>query len=218
MNRFLQLTLLTLTVLFFSACSQKIPQSNKIISNPSILKPVPNKENEFYYISNSFDVNNYNRVRVSDISIIIDEDDKNDIDAKILSQTTTYLQKNLQKELTDILKNNKSNNELIMEISINSFDVSYDMIMPWELMPIGLGIKAIMLTTGLEKRKLHTVLALKLHNKYKQDELLYVDYETRKDMPSYDELTFNNIKPLLDHWVKNYAKGLQELKDYKHTK
>ena len=80
---------------------------------------------------------------------------------------TNYLQQNLQQELTKVLKNSKSKNELIMNISINSFDISYDMIMPWELMPIGLGIKAIMLTTGLEKRKLHTILALEINDKSK---------------------------------------------------
>ena len=40
----------------------------------------------FYYISDNFDVNNYNRIKVSDINIIVDEDDKNNIDEKLLSQ------------------------------------------------------------------------------------------------------------------------------------
>jgi len=218
MKKSLQITLLMINILFLSACSSKVPETNSIINNPSLLKPVPNRQNEFYYISDNFDVNNYNRIKVSDINIIVDEDDKNDIDKKLLSQITNYLQQNLQQELTKVLKNSKSKNELIMNISINSFDISYDMIMPWELMPIGLGIKAIMLTTGFEKRKLHTMLALEINDKYNKHKLLYVDYETRKEMPSYEELTFKNIKPLLDHWIKNYTQGLKELKNYKHLK
>ena len=217
MNKIFKLTFLTLIILMLSACSSKTPEKSLIIDDPSLLKPVPNKENVFYYLNKSFNANNYNRVIVPEIKIIVDEDDKQDIDKKLLQKISTYLQQNLQKELSKVLSRNRTNNGLIMQISIASFDVSYDTLKPWELMPYGLAIKVLMRTTGFESRKLNTSLAFKIHDqKTKETQVMIVDYKVKDDMPSYDELTFKNVKPLLDYWINNSKKKLEELNNHKY--
>jgi len=200
-----------------SACSSKTPEKSLIIDDPSLLKPVPNKENVFYYLNKSFNANNYNRVIVPEIMIIIDEDDKQDINPKLLKRISKYLQQSLQKELTKVLSKNSINNNLIMNISVASFDVSYDALKPWELMPYGLAIKVLMRTTGFESRKLNTSLAFKIDDqKTKETQVMIVDYKVKDDMPSYDELTFKNVKPLLDYWINNSKKKLEELNKHKY--
>jgi hypothetical protein len=52
--------------------------------------------------------------------------------------------------------------------------------------------------------------------KTKVPQITVVDYKTREDMPSYDELTFQNIKPLLDYWIKNSKIKLEELNNHKY--
>ena len=218
MKKTLQLTLLTLSMIFLSACSSKTPEANLIVKDPSLLKPVPNKEEVFYYLNKDFDANNYSYVLVPKIRIIVDEDDKQDIDKKLLQKISTYLQQNLQKELSKVLSKNGTNNGLIMQISIASFDISYDTLKPWELMPIGLAIKAVTRGTGLETRKLNTSLAFKMSDrKTKKTQIMIVDFKVKDDMPSYDELTFKNVKPLLDYWIHNSRKKLKELNDHKYN-
>lgn len=217
MKKTIQITLILCTAILFTACSQKKPQSSELIKDPTVLKPVPNKENAFYYLNKKFDANNYNRVIVPKIDIIVDEDDKEDMDKELLNKISTYLQENLQKELSSVLANNNANNSLNMQMSITSFDVSYNTLKPWELMPYGLAIKVVMRGTGLEKRKLNISLALKLSDeKTKETQILIVEYKTKDDMPSYDELTFQNFKPFLDSWVKNSKTKLKELNDHKY--
>jgi len=217
MKKTIQITLILCTAILFTACSQKTPEANRIIEDPSILKPVPNKENVFYYLNKKFDANNYNKVYVPKIDIVVEEDDKKDIDKELLNKISTYLQENLQRELTSVLANNASNNTLKMEMAVTSFDVSYKNLKPWELMPYGLAIKVIMRGTGLEKRKLNISLAFKLSDeKTSETQILIVDFKTRDDMPSYDDLTFQNVKPLLDYWVKNSKVKLTELNNHKY--
>lgn len=212
MRKTLQFTLLLLSMIFLSACSQKSPQANSIIKDPTLLKPVPNKENVFYYLNKNFDANNYNHVIVPRMKIIVEEDDIKDIDKKLLNQISEYFQQNLQKELTSVLSKNDSTNGLIMKMALVSFDVSYKALKPWEFMPYGLAIKVVLRGTGLEKRKLNTTLAFEMIDKEnKTSQIMVVDYKTRDDMPSYDELTFENVKPLLDYWIKNSKKKLTEL-------
>ncbi len=217
MKKTIQMIFILSSAILFTACSQKTPEANRIIEDPSILKPVPNKENVFYYLNKKFDANNYNKVYVPKIDIVVEEDDKKDIDKELLNKISTYLQENLQKELTSVLANNASNNTLKMEMAVTSFDVSYKNLKPWELMPYGLAIKVIMRGTGLEKRKLNISLAFKLSDeKTSETQILIVDFKTRDDMPSYDELTFQNVKPLLDYWVKNSKVKLTELNNHKY--
>jgi hypothetical protein len=135
MKKTLQLTLLLLSMIFLSACSQKSPQANSIIKDPTLLKPVPNKENVFYYLNKDFNANNYNQVIVPEVKIIVEEEDKKDIDGKLLNEISVYFQQNLQKELTSVLSKNNANNTLIMKMSIVSFDVSYKELKPWEYLP-----------------------------------------------------------------------------------
>ncbi len=217
MKRFVEFTFIALSIILLSACSNKSPQKSNIIKDPSLLKPVPNKEDVFYYLNKSFDANDYNQVIVPEITIIVEEDDKNDIDKKLLNKITSYLQENLQKELNKVLEVNTSKKALIMQISIASFDVSYDALKPWQYMPYGLAIKTIMRGTGLEKRKLNTSLVFKISDKNtSQTQVLIVDYKTKEDMPSYDELSFENVKPLLDYWINNSKTKLKELNDHKY--
>lgn len=217
MKKTIQMIFILSSAILFTACSQKTPEANRIIEDPSILKPVPNKENVFYYLNKKFDANNYNKVYVPKIDIVVGEDDKKDIDKELLNKISTYLQENLQKELTSVLANNDSNNTLKMEMAVTSFDVSYKNLKPWELMPYGLAIKVIMRGTGLEKRKLNISLAFKLSDeKTSETQILIVDFKTKDDMPSYDELTFQNVKPLLDYWVKNSKVKLTELNNHKY--
>lgn len=217
MKKTIQMIFILSSAILFTACSQKTPEANRIIEDPSILKPVPNKENVFYYLNKKFDANNYNKVYVPKIDIVVEEDDKKDIDKELLNKISTYLQENLQRELTSVLANNASNNTLKMEMAVTSFDVSYKNLKPWELMPYGLAIKVIMRGTGLEKRKLNISLAFKLSDeKTSETQILIVDFKTRDDMPSYDELTFQNVKPLLDYWVKNSKVKLTELNNHKY--
>mgnify|MGYP000005810765 CR=1 FL=1 len=217
MKKTIQMIFILSSAILFTACSQKTPEANRIIEDPSILKPVPNKENVFYYLNKKFDANNYNKVYVPKIDIVVEEDDKKDIDKELLNKISTYLQENLQKELTSVLANNTSNNTLKMEMAVTSFDVSYKNLKPWELMPYGLAIKVIMRGTGLEKRKLNISLAFKLSDeKTSETQILIVDFKTRDDMPSYDELTFQNVKPLLDYWIKNSKVKLTELNNHKY--
>lgn len=217
MKKTIQMIFILSSAILFTACSQKTPEANRIIEDPSILKPVPNKENVFYYLNKKFDANNYNKVYVPKIDIVVEEDDKKDIDKELLNKISTYLQENLQRELTSVLANNTSNNTLKMEMAVTSFDVSYKNLKPWELMPYGLAIKVIMRGTGLEKRKLNISLAFKLSDeKTSETQILIVDFKTRDDMPSYDELTFQNVKPLLDYWVKNSKVKLTELNNHKY--
>ncbi len=217
MKRFVEFTFIALSIILLSACSNKSPQKSNIIKDPSLLKPVPNKEDVFYYLNKSFDANDYNQVIVPEITIIVEEDDKNDIDKKLLNKITSYLQENLQKELNKVLEVNTSKKALIMQISIASFDVSYDALKPWQYMPYGLAIKTILRGTGLEKRKLNTSLVFKISDKNtSQTQVLIVDYKTKEDMPSYDELSFENVKPLLDYWINNSKTKLKELNDHKY--
>jgi len=217
MKRFIEFTFIALSIILLSACSNKSPQKSNIIKDPSLLKPVPNKEDVFYYLNKSFDANDYNHVIVPEITIIVEEDDKNDINKKLLNKITSYLQENLQKELNKVLEVNTSKKALIMQISIASFDVSYDALKPWQYMPYGLAIKTILRGTGLEKRKLNTSLVFKISDKNtSQTQVLIVDYKTKEDMPSYDELNFENVKPLLDYWINNSKTKLKELNNHKY--
>lgn len=217
MKKVLQLTLLTLSMIFLSACSKNMPEPNSIIKNPAILKPVPNKENVFYYLNKDFNAQNYSYVVVPKIVINIDENDKKDIDQKLLKKISNYFQKNLQSELTQVLSKNSARNGLVMEISIVSFDVSFNNLKPWEYLPYGLAIKAIARSTGLESRKLNTTLAFKLSDvKSEISQIMVVDYKVKDEMPSYDEFKFENVKPLLDYWINNSKKKLQALNEHKY--
>jgi len=206
-----------LIVLFLSACSSKVPQSNSIIKDPSILKPVPNKENVFYYINKGFDANQYNKVEIPKIIINGTEEDKTKIDTKLFQSISKYLENGLEKELTSVLSNNSVSNTLIMNIGISSFDVAYQPLKPWQYLPFGLAIKAIGRGTDLEKRKLYITQVIKiLDKKTNTTQIMIVDNKVKDDMPKYEELTFNNVKPLLDYWIKNSKEKLQELNDHKY--
>jgi hypothetical protein len=217
MKKSLQLTLLLLSIILLSACSQKTPQVNSIIKDPTLLKQVPNKENVFYYLNKDFNANNYNQVIVPQIKIIVEEDDKKDIDEKLLNKISVYFQQNLQEELSSVLSKNNANNALIMKMSIVSFDVSYKALKPWQYLPYGLALKVVLRGSGLEKRKLNTTLAFQISDKKtKTPQIMVVDYKIRDDMPSYDELTFENVKPLLDYWIKNYKNRLEDFNNHKY--
>lgn len=217
MNKIIQVIVLTLSIILLSSCSNKVPQKNLLIEDPTLLKPVPNKENVFYYLNKNFDANNYNHISVPKITIIIEDEDKKDIDKELLTKITTYFQKNLQNELNKVLEVNSSKNELIMKISLASFDVSFDTLKPWQYMPYGLAIKGIMRGTGLEKRKLNTSLVFKISDKKtKKIQFLIVDFKTKEDMPNYKNLSFKDVKPLLDYWINNSKTKLQELNDHKY--
>ncbi len=217
MKKVLQLTFLALSMIFLSACSPKTPKPNSIISDPSILKPVPDKDNVFYYLNKDFNANDYRYVIVPEIKINVEKEDEKNVDKKLLKQIATYYQQNLQKELSKVLSKNRTNNGLIMEVSIASLNVSYDELKPWEYLPYGLAIKAIARGTTLETRKLNTVIAIKLSDKKtKISQIIVVDNKVEDDIESYDEFTFKNVKPLLDSWIKNSKEKLQELNDHKY--
>jgi len=204
-------------MIFLSACSSKVPEPNSIIKDPSILKPVPDKDNVFYYLNKDFDANEYRYVIVPAIKINVEKDDEKNVDKKLLKEIATYYQKNLQKELSKVLSKNRTNNGLIMQVSISSLHVSYDALKPWEFLPYGLAIKVIARGTTLETRKLNTVIAIKLSDKKtKNTQIMVVDNKVEDDIESYDEFTFKNVKPLLDSWIKNSKEKLQELNDHKY--
>lgn len=207
-----------LSAFVFLGCSSKEIHKNELVQNKEILKQSPLDENVLYYKNPNFDAKNYNKLAVNKISIIKNEN-SNQIDEKVLNKITTYLQESLQTKLSNVIKTNKSDNKLNLEIAISNIDVSYKDLRFYQYLPYGLAFTALKRGTGFEQRKLNIQLVLKLTDaKTNKTAILLVDNSIPKDTKNYKALTFENVKPQLDKWISKYELRLKEFNEGKYKK
>jgi len=200
----------------FLGCASKEVHKNELVSNKQLLKQSPLDENVLYYMNKEFDTRNYNKLYVKKVSIIKNENSKN-VDEKVLKQITSYLQNSLETKLSNVIKDNKKDGELALEIAISNIDVSYKDLAFYQYLPYGLAFTALKRGTGFEQRKLNVQLVLKLTNFTNgKTEILLVDNSTPKDTKNYKALTFESVKPQLDKWIGKYELRLKELNEGKY--
>ena len=200
----------------FLGCASKEVHKNELVKNKEMLKQSPLDENVLYYMNPEFDVNNFNKLYVRIVSIIKDENSKN-VDEKVLKQITSYLHTSLETKLSNVIKDNKKDGELALEIAISRLDVSYKDLAFYQYLPYGLALTALKRGTGFEQKKLNVQLVLKLTNLANgKTEILLVDNSTPKDTKDYKSIDFESVKPQLDKWIGKYELRFKELNEGKY--
>lgn len=190
--------------------------TNNLIKNEQILKQSSLDENVRYYKTKGFDFKNYNKITVEEIRII-DNENNNKVDKKILDKITNYFHSNLETKLNSVIKTNQKENELVLKIAIANIETAYEELAFYQYLPYGLAFTAIKRGIGYEKRDLNIQLILKLiDKKSKKSQVLLVDNGLVKNIQSQDELSFVNTKPLLDAWIAKYTKRVKELNQGKY--
>ncbi len=214
-----------LVILFvITGCSLTTPEvptkANTLIDDLSLLKPSPNDEHTLYYVNKDTDFTKYNDIIINSLKIITDNKESH-IDQKLISDVYLYFDKKLQDELKPIYKNNgKDKKSLQLSISIISMEASYDDLKIYQYLPYGLAFTALKRGSGYEKKKLKTSLALKLYDaKTLKTLVLLLDLEkSSKEIKDIENISLNDIKPILDSWAQRYKLRLTELKNGKYKK
>lgn len=227
-----------LVALFFTGCANKIePKPNKIINDLSKLKKSPLSENTYYYIKKGTDFSKYNNIivpqikvytakdkegaqkAVDDVSNYFTSEVKNTTKKKLFDDISLYFTTKLQKNLQEVVENkNSTKKSLIFNASIISLDVSYDNLEIYQFLPYGLVFTALKRGTGIEERKLRVNFALKIIDKETNETIVaLIEHNiSNSQIKSSKELTINDLKPILDKWIKKYSLRLKELKTGKY--
>ncbi len=183
-----------------------------IIDDLKKLKPSKLNRNAFYYIKDDYDFSQYNSIEVEPVKMMILDEEKEQIDKELVVKISKYFTQGLNTELNKVLKNNIGNKKLILKSAFLSIDISFDNLLPHQYMPFGLALKAAMRSTSLEERKLRVHFALRvLEKKSKETIVMLLDKNVKDDVESYEDFTFEDIKPLLDIWIKRYAQRLHSV-------
>ncbi|MFT5661697.1 MAG: hypothetical protein ACI9TV_002344 [Sulfurimonas sp.] len=148
--------------------------------------------------------------------MLLDEQSKK-ISKKLVLEISEYFTKGLDKELNKVIQNNKGNKTLLLKIAFLSIDVSYNDLSLHQYLPFGLALKAALRTTSLEKRKLRVHLALRMLEKDTDETIIMlIDKNIVDDVDSFEEFTFEDIKPLLDTWIQRYTQRFKGLNTSPH--
>lgn len=228
------ISIAVLFVLFLTGCANKIePTPNKIVNDLSKLKKSPLSENTYYYIKKGTDFTKYNNIIVPQIKVytaknkegaqkVVDDlsnyftsEVKNKTEKKLFDDISLYFTTNLQKNLQEVVENKSSKkNSLIFNASIISLDVSYDNLEIYQFLPYGLVFTALKRGTGIEERKLRVNFALKIIEKDTNETIVaLIEHNiSNSQIKSSKELKIDDLKPILDKWIKKYTLRLNELK------
>lgn len=230
-------TLLTLIIslFIFTGCANKIElKPNSVVNDISKLKQSQTDENSYYYIKKDVDFSKYNKIEVPKINVfmaknkegiqkVVDDassyfaDNKNNIaNTKLLNDISTYFTTNLEKNLQEVIKNRRiRKNTLVLQASIISLDVSYDNLEFYQYLPYGLAFTAIKRSTGIENKKLRVSFALKVFDEKTKETLVAIIEHDISDSKVSDskDLKIDDLKPVLDKWIKKYSLKLQKLKN-----
>jgi len=183
-----------------------------IIEDLKKLKPSKLNRNAFFYLDNKYDINQYNSIEVEPVKMMILDEQRKQIDKELVVKISNYFTAGLNRELNKVIEDNKGNKKLVMKSAFLSIDVSFDNLLPHQYMPFGLALKAALRTTSIEERKLRIHFALRLLEKDSQKTILMLlDKNIKDDVESYEDLTFEDIQPLLDIWIDRYAQRLKSL-------
>lgn len=227
-----------ISIFIFTGCANKIEvKPNNIVNDISKLKQSPTNENTYYYLKKDTDFSKYNNIIVPKIKISMGKDKENvnkivddisnyftdninnKIDKKLLNDISSYFTINLQKNLQELVTNKRFRKKsLIFKASIISLDVSYDNLEIYQYLPYGLAFTAIKRSTGIEDKKLRINFALKVIDKESNETIAAViEHDiSNSEVSSSKDLKINNIKAILDKWIKKYSLKLQELKEGKY--
>lgn len=230
-------TLLTLliSIFIFTGCANKIElKPNNVVNDITKLKQSDTNENSYYYIKEDVDFSKYNKIVVPEINVymakdkkgiqkVVDDtsnyftDNKNNIaNRKLLNDISTYFTTNLEKNLQEVVKNRRiRKNTLVLQASIISLDVSYDNLEFYEYLPYGLAFTAIKRSTGIEDKKLRVGFALKVFDEKTKETLVAIIEHDISDIKvsNSKDLKIDDLKPVLDKWIKKYSLKLQKLKE-----
>ena len=193
---------------------QSIPNEPppSIIDDLKKLKPAKTNRNLLYFIRNDFDLSQYNSVSVEPVKMLILTEQTEEIDKALVIKISEYFTAGLSNGLNKTIKTNKGKKTLILRSAFLSLGVSYDGLMPHQFMPFGLALKAALRLTTLEERKLRVHFALRLFNaKSGETELMLIDKNIKDNVGSYETLTFEDIKPILDIWIDRYSQRFVEI-------
>lgn len=227
-----------ISIFIFTGCANKIKvKPNNVVNDISKLKQSPTNENTYYYLKKDTDFSKYNNIIVPKIKIYMGKDKENvnkivddisnyftdninnKIDKKLLNDISSYFTINLQKNLQELVTNKRFRKKsLIFKASIISLDVSYDNLEIYQYLPYGLAFTAIKRSTGIEDKKLRINFALKVIDKESNETIAAVIEHDISDseVSNSKDLKINNIKAILDKWIKKYSLKLQELKEGKY--
>ncbi|GGD48145.1 hypothetical protein GCM10012288_23000 [Malaciobacter pacificus] len=229
-------TLLTLLIslFIFTGCANKIElKPNNVVNDISKLKQSESDENSYYYIKKDVNFSKYNKIKVPKINVymakdkegvqkIVDDasnyftDNKNNIaNKKLLNDISTYFTTNLEKNLQEVVKNRRiRKNTLVFQASIISLDVSYDNLEFYQYLPYGLAFTAIKRSTGIEDKKLRVGFALKVFDEKTKETLITVVKHDISDsnVSNSKDLKIDDLKPVLDKWIKRYSSKMEQLK------
>ena len=143
-------------------------------------------------------------------------DNKNNIaNKKLLNDISTYFTTNLEKNLQEVVKNRRiRKNTLVFQASIISLDVSYDNLEFYQYLPYGLAFTAIKRSTGIEDKKLRVGFALKVFDEKTKETLITVVKHDISDsnVSNSKDLKIDDLKPVLDKWIKRYSSKMEQLK------
>ncbi len=229
---------LIISIFIFTGCANKIEiKPNNVVNDISKLKPSPISKNIYYYLKKGTDFSKYNNIIVPEIKVymaknkrgvnkVVDDisnyftsDVNNQFDKKLLNNISLYFTTNLQKNLQEVVKDKKlRKNTLIFQASIISLDISYNNLEFYKFLPYGLAFTAIKRSSGIEDKKLKVNFALKIiDNKTNEIIAAVIEHDiSHSKVSSSKDLKIDNLKPILDKWIKKYSLKLQELKEGKH--
>lgn len=216
MKKLISILLLVIVSIFIVGCSSKSIKQNSIVNNLSQLKPSPLNENTLYYLKSGVNFKNYNIIKVPTIEITYEN--KSLENKRLTNLISIYFTNKLSLELNSIFNNNQGNQQLELEASIISLDVSFDDLKFYNFLPYSLAFKALKRGTGIEKRKLRVHLALKLIDIKSKDIIAQLITKNIKESSlTIEEISFSDVKPILDKWVALYKLRLQELNEDKYN-
>lgn len=205
-------SVLIASVLLTSCTSNK--QTHLTPENKQVeLKKSPYKEGAYYYLNEKVDLKNYINVTIPFIPIIKEKSDES-IDESTMNSISTYFKNNLQSELNSVLLKNNGAKNLTINISITSIEKEYKSLKFYQYIPVGLAITALKRGVGGEDKNLITKISLKVSDSNTKELIaVVVDSESIKGFEKDETITFKDVKPSLDNWIKHYKNSLEKLVD-----
>ena len=206
----LQIIALVATALLFSACSSKDPKQTSLIENPSLLKQSKKDDSVYSYVKKDVDFSKYSSIMVPRITI--KGDSENRLHEQLEMRISNYFTDNLDAHLNEIIKNNPGAGSLLLEVSIDSVQVGYEDLKVWQYIPVSLAIKAIGRGTGIEDKDLNVAIALRIKdNATKETLAMAIDTKMKEDIKDIADVTFEDVKPMLDKWINRLTMRFTEL-------
>lgn len=199
--------LLSFLGLMLVGCGSTQPElKSPIINNTKVLKKAEKFDSTYYYLNDDVHFKNYKHVDVSQL-VISKNVQKIFEKSHNMDEIASYLKKQMNIKLNDVLKNNTGKGNLKLQISIDNVNIAYEDLKIYNYIPVSLVLNAIKRGTGIEDKQMIIVMSLKLTDeKTKENILLAIVTKKVKNVNEAKDVNKKKLQKTLDDWVLGLQK------------